>query len=442
MAISAANNAASSVASGSQVLAGGNAVGVAGGAGSGGTTSSSGTTTAAATAAAAVTAAAVAAGVVVSRQSGGTPPICPNVSNPHLYQGSATMDFLGIKRYLNVYEARNLSTVFEESYNNTYGCESDFSRITLNCTIPCNDVHSNDSTAIEQRCCSPFQTADFGDVMRCSIECTVHCDGCYESEPFFWVNETITSADNKFRRLIEDALVFDDGSNATIGDDNTTMASADGARGTEQVDIGALVGEWFCKTISPDDPECGILELSAYDVVTGERESRVRYLDPPTPAPSTMPSQSPSASPSFSPTLVPTVSPTLAPTNAPTQAPTPTPPPIAFYLVNAATNTVIRQFANEGMIVLSEDGSSLTFTAEPRDTSNVGSIVFTLDGVVYRPESDPPYALGGNKPRWNYFPVSALAVVGQHELIATTYSGERGEGVAGITEVLLFEVVP
>jgi hypothetical protein len=74
---------------------------------------------------------------------------------------------------------------------------------------------------------------------------------------------------------------------------------------------------------------------------------------------------------------------------------------------------------------------------EATTTGVVGSVVFKLDGTVFRIENTAPYALAGNNGT-DYFPWTPS--LGGHNLTATAYPQPNGQGTAGNTLLSYFIV--
>jgi len=98
-----------------------------------------------------------------------------------------------------------------------------------------------------------------------------------------------------------------------------------------------------------------------------------------------------------------------------------------FTLVDAAADTALGPIADGGTIDLSLFSAQLSMTLDVSGSTPIGSVVFTVDGGNTQTENLAPYALGGNIGS-DYNPVPALALIGNHEIIATCYSGGSGSG--------------
>ena len=183
MAVQAAANAGNSAAAASTAVAGSTAgAGVGAGVSAG---VSTGTTIAAVSGA-------IAAGVALTGSAALFAPgeICPEVLNHQEHTGSAAFRFLTQEDFLSKQQATDLETVFEEAYNADLGCASNFSRVAINCTIPCYDaplvyengtqiVDANGDEIFEERCCKRALVDDLiGSALVCEFECLMHCDGC------------------------------------------------------------------------------------------------------------------------------------------------------------------------------------------------------------------------------------------------------------------------
>jgi len=162
MAVSAAQNAASSCANG--VSAGQASAGTLV-AGAGGDPGSSTTTTVATTVAVAAVASAVAAGVAVSqtKSPAALPPICPNVTSPEIRRGQLAIDFLVDDPWLTKNQSAELERAFVDTYNDVFGCDSEYARVGLNCSIPCETVDVGNETS--EICCGRKNSTVFGDLL-------------------------------------------------------------------------------------------------------------------------------------------------------------------------------------------------------------------------------------------------------------------------------------
>ncbi len=109
----------------------------------------------------------------------------------------------------------------------------------------------------------------------------------------------------------------------------------------------------------------------------------------------------------------------------------------ALQLMNANTNSVIRELTNGMVIDLSVDGSSLAVRA---DAVGVGSVKFVLSGAesYERTESVAPYALHGDV-SGNYN--SWTPSLGNYNLVTTPWSGSGASGTAGPNSVINFSVI-
>src|SRR5215208_8420111 len=95
-------------------------------------------------------------------------------------------------------------------------------------------------------------------------------------------------------------------------------------------------------------------------------------------------------------------------------------------LINAATDKVIGPLNSGATIDFRVTGNQLSVRAELAQPAS-GSVVFTLDGVRYRPENFAPYAIKGDTDG-NYLPWTPS--IGSHTLKVVHYSGRDGTGTA------------
>lgn len=104
-----------------------------------------------------------------------------------------------------------------------------------------------------------------------------------------------------------------------------------------------------------------------------------------------------------------------------------TPPSISkLVLVNADTQTDLRDLGATDLVTLSEDGFALNIRANV--SSSVKSVKFKLDGVAFRTENAAPFAFAGDASGvYNAW----TPTVGEHVVIATPYTGANGGGQAG-----------
>ena len=128
---------------------------------------------------------------------------------------------------------------------------------------------------------------------------------------------------------------------------------------------------------------------------------------------------------------------------ATTPAPEPEPEPgtlslSGFTLVNADTDKDIGPLEDGDLLNLSELPTSNLNVRANTSSSDVGSVVFTLNGSVYNTESVAPYALekdnNGDYNAWT-------PATGSYKLVATPYTESGGDGTAGSSLSISFEVV-
>lgn len=105
-----------------------------------------------------------------------------------------------------------------------------------------------------------------------------------------------------------------------------------------------------------------------------------------------------------------------------------------FTLVNASTDQDI-QWLKEGDYIFKSVYPQINIRYNP--VSTPGSVVFKLNGGVYRTENQAPYALAGDV-SGDYNPWSVSP--GNYELTATPYSGSNGSGTAGTPLTIHFSV--
>jgi hypothetical protein len=148
-----------------------------------------------------VSTAAVATGVVASDREAIISPlqvglVCPNVIVPEMHRGLATIDFIVPETYLVPEQADRLGGTFQSAYNLFLGCDSKFSRVTLNCFVPCEKKEDENETAINERhCCYSINDEKFGNLTRCPFVCTVHCVGCNPFEPLVRMDNVTNGTD-------------------------------------------------------------------------------------------------------------------------------------------------------------------------------------------------------------------------------------------------------
>lgn len=318
MAVSSAQNAVSSVATGKMVAAGVSS-GVGGSAlgGSGSSSNSVTTTVVVATAVAAATL----AGIFVSET--GQSLLCPNVVNPDFFTGGMAIDFIrSDQRKLTTGEATSVATSLIETYNELFGCNAEFSRVIINCTVPCDrptDLGVN-STDV---CCDDIDDPYFGILLRCTFVCVVHCRGCSAMEPLFSSGLTKNATQN-----------------STI--DTTTRSKSKATENRYLQNNPATSCDNICQVVDAlERTVCNVINTTGTclaarylifrDVSTMENGNAYGDSDiadssylaempsyQPTSVPSFAPSFTESAYPSYVPSLLPSKEPSTAPTVAPT----------------------------------------------------------------------------------------------------------------------------
>jgi len=104
-----------------------------------------------------------------------------------------------------------------------------------------------------------------------------------------------------------------------------------------------------------------------------------------------------------------------------------------FTLVNADTETDISNL-QDGSIVNFTTLSTTNLNIRANTVStNIGSVVFYLDGTIVRTENLAVYAMYGNSGA-NYY--SWTPPLGTHEIKAIPYSGSNGSGTAGTPSII------
>jgi hypothetical protein len=108
-------------------------------------------------------------------------------------------------------------------------------------------------------------------------------------------------------------------------------------------------------------------------------------------------------------------------------------------VINANTQQKVDSFYHDTYTVdfaaLGTQNLNLVVTTVPQ---SVGSVVFTLDGSLFRIENVAPYALGGDA-NGTYNPWTPA--VGTHTLSITPYAQPNGQGIAGATRTVRLNVV-
>jgi hypothetical protein len=105
-------------------------------------------------------------------------------------------------------------------------------------------------------------------------------------------------------------------------------------------------------------------------------------------------------------------------------------------LVNAGSNATVGALANGATINLSSYPGGISLRASTSGT--VGSVRFTVDGVLVRTENASPYTIAGDNGAdilpWTIKP-------GTHTLVVTPFSGANGTGTAGAARTVSFTVL-
>lgn len=123
---------------------------------------------------------------------------------------------------------------------------------------------------------------------------------------------------------------------------------------------------------------------------------------------------------------------------APAPAPDPSSPISGLTLINADTDKDISGLTHGQEINFAIIGTTkLNVRANP--AASTGSVVFMLDGKIFRTESYAPYALAGDGSGGNYY--AWTPSLGRHTLIVTPYSLAGGKGTAGMPLTVEFTVV-
>ena len=111
---------------------------------------------------------------------------------------------------------------------------------------------------------------------------------------------------------------------------------------------------------------------------------------------------------------------------------------VGLTLVNADTNTDIRQLLHGDTLVLSELPPELSIRADLAGAP-VGSVVFDYDDTTaIQTENVAPYALAGDNPVGDYHPFNLTT--GSHTLTATPFAEGEGSGAAGGSRTIIFSV--
>lgn len=107
----------------------------------------------------------------------------------------------------------------------------------------------------------------------------------------------------------------------------------------------------------------------------------------------------------------------------------------SFKIVDADTNTDWDHLRFDDLIDLDHAPDSLNVVVDAEDP--VGSVLFTLDGVVVKTENIAPYAMGGDS-GGDYSPLELPT--GFHIIEATGYTGPDGTGDTGPTSIVTVEI--
>ncbi len=111
-------------------------------------------------------------------------------------------------------------------------------------------------------------------------------------------------------------------------------------------------------------------------------------------------------------------------------------------LYNATTDGLLKQLPNQYVIDFAALGTSkLSILANTQGT--IGSVQFKLDGQVIRTENFAPYSIAGDAAKPNNL-VDLLPwtpSLGSHSLVVTPYKDSNGNGLAGKSFTLTFQVV-
>jgi len=505
MAVAAAKNASSAVGAGTTAAAATAAVVAAGGGAAGGAAGNASSATQAGVVVTAVAAASVVAGMAITGEDG-VSLLCPKVTNPSVLPGYMAVDFLlrdgenRMERRLTLDQAAVMGSTFVETYNEMFGCQSDYNRLIINCTVPCDEPVGEDFNSTSRFCCEQLDDPLFGEILRCSFNCFVHCKGCLESEPLF---ETPVGENSTSTTLETPALPL----NSTTP--NPTMDSSNGTsvrllqsaeycspqcllgKSVEDVVCGAFFNEsdsscvavrafTIDSTTSPEDTsdfsivaETGYIDApsaqpSTAPSITGSMSpsswpsqeptnaptlnpSNVPSLRPsnlptrapsqgPSLAPTTLPpSESPTPAPSESPTLSPTISPTRAPSASPTLFPSTSPTNDAIFdlVLYNSEGVDLGSLTGRPRIWIAQVGSELTVRAIPSDPDAVDRVDFYFDGSWVNGENIEPYYLN-NDERGVGIAYPPLAAPGEHNVTALA----EKDGVPTGRQTAIFQVVP
>lgn len=342
MAVAAAKNVSGSLGTGHVAAA---ATAAAGGAAGGGAAGNASTTaTQAGVVVTAVAAAAVVAGMVAAGDDQVVSLPCPNVTNAGVFPGSMALDFLlgggdgdgestiAERRRLTIDQAAAMGATLVETYNEVFGCQSEYNRLIVNCTVPCDEpVVDGVFNSSSRRCCERLDDPVFGNILRCSFDCFVHCAGCLESEPLFedpadgnYSTSTITTLPETSAPLNSTTLnpAVDSGSSGAarlLQSDEYCSPQCLIGKSVEDVVCGGFFNGSSCVAI-----RSFTFETTSYPGDTSSDFTIVAetpFIDAPSAQPSAPPSVTGSTSPSSWPSREPTVAPSLRPSNAPTLRP-------------------------------------------------------------------------------------------------------------------------
>lgn len=419
MAISAAQSASSSLAAGSSAAA------AAGGTGAGGVAKAvygtaaikSSSTTTTITATAIVTT--VATGVYVVMD--GTGPICPLISAPDIHRGSMSFEIMGFDTSLSERQATNLTTSFVEQYNQVFGCDSEFARTLVNCTLPCRTESNEANFTNATRCCEETENSVFGDTVSCTLSCFVHCAGCSLEEPLFLVPELETAifptaAPTSDNGLLNLNLALTTGNNSTVNnsdsigetcsghyvDQGTSISRREGSC-SRLYQIGRLLENELCETQS----SCRLVRGTVLSNHTTESSN-----------------SSAAAVPFTEVTFLPF--PSTAPTPLPSFAPSSEPSSLSF---SASFYDEIGFFHGlvDGATIQASSFSLTPLTIRVDASSNVASVLFVLDEDSAFVDNESPFFIAGNSNAGLGMPFPPLLGIGSHTLTVVLYDGDNNE---------------
>jgi hypothetical protein len=111
-------------------------------------------------------------------------------------------------------------------------------------------------------------------------------------------------------------------------------------------------------------------------------------------------------------------------------------------LANADNSTEIGPLPDGYTLNLSQLGVKDYTVLAKTGSSDIGSVVFHLDGGLFRIEDNAPFSLTGNcYPGYNCYGAYWQFSVGTHTVTATAYSGAGGTGTAGTSLTSTFNVI-